>query len=115
MEGGARPADGDRTQDAGIREARWIAAPASARSAEVTTGRVPPGFVDAPTWQVEQWVLDLTWQTTSWWANGIAASATQYAATTHRIVTASRGRVGATPDYTAAPGSTVYRSRILDS
>jgi membrane associated rhomboid family serine protease len=60
-------------------------------------------------------VLDLKWQTTSWWANGIAASATKYAAITHRRVTASRGRVGATPDYTAASPGAVYRSRILDS
>ena len=43
-------------------------------------------------WQVEQCVLDLKWQTKSWCANGIAASAAMYAAITNRRRTPSRGR-----------------------
>src|SRR5215207_5163619 len=82
--------------EAAIGVDRWSAQPASARSTEARAGLGPPASAEVPTWQVEQCVLDLRWHTMSWWANGIAASATKYAARTHRRVTPSRGRDGAT-------------------
>lgn len=55
----------------------WSGQPASVRSIDAIAGLAPPGSAEVPTWQVAQCVLDLRWQTMSWWANGIAASATK--------------------------------------
>src|SRR5215207_4876393 len=96
------------THDGAARDARWSAEPASARSTDATVGFAPPASADVPTWHVEQCVLDFRWQTRSWWANGIAASATKYAASTHRRVTPSRGPEDATSNYTAEGLPGVY-------
>ena len=68
------------------------ARPASARSTGPRPGWTLVLSADVPTWHTVQWVLDLRWQTRSWWANGRAASAATYATTTNRRITVSGRR-----------------------
>ena len=92
MEGGDRPEDGSSTHEAATGAHASLATPASARSTWPSPGWTLVSSADVPMWQTVQWVLDFRWQARSWWANGRAASAAIYAATTNFRITPSRRR-----------------------